>query len=99
MSLSVSASMRSFPLSNLLSAKGGEPVQPKTAEEEFLEVAKKSPLERLRDKILEDMKLSADDVAQMEPEARQAVEDEIKRRMLEALQGGSEAGAVVDKTA
>lgn len=99
MSLSVQSSMRSFQLSNLLSAKGGESVQPKTAEDEFLEIAKKSPLERLRDKILEDMKLSAEDVAKMEPEARQAIEDEIKRRMLEALQGSSEAGAVVDKTA
>jgi hypothetical protein len=93
--------MRSFPLSNLLSAKGGDnsPVQPKTAEDEFLEIARKSPLERLRDKILEDMKMSQEDVAKMTPEDRQVVEDEIKRRMMEALQGSSEAGAVVDKTA
>lgn len=99
MSLTVSTSMRSFPLSDLLSAKGGQPVQPKTAEEEFLEVAKKSPLERLRDKILEDMKMTEEDVAKMEPEARQAIEDEIKRRMMEALQASTEAGAVVDKSA
>ncbi len=99
MSLSISASMRSFPLSNQLSTKSGEPVQPKTAEEEFLEIARKSPLERLRDKILEDMKTSEEALAQMAPEERQAVEDEIKRRMMEALQGSSEAGAVVDKTA
>ena len=99
MSLSVQSSMRSFKLSDLLSAKGGTPFQPKTTEEEFLEIAKKSPLERLRDKILEDMKMSEDDVAKMEPEARSAVEEEIKRRMLEALQGTSEAGAVVDKSA
>jgi TPP-dependent pyruvate/acetoin dehydrogenase alpha subunit len=99
MSLSVSASMRSFPLSNLLSAKSGEPVQPKTAEEEFLEIARKSPLERLRDKILADMKTSEEALAQMGPEARTAVEDEIKRRMMEALQASKETGAVVDKSA
>lgn len=99
MSLSISTSMRSFPLSNLLSGKGGEPVQPKTAEEEFLEISSKSPLERLRDKILEDMKMSDADVAKMTPEDRQVVEDEIKRRMMEALKGSTDAGAVVDKTA
>jgi len=100
MSLSVTSSMRSFPLSEPLGAKAGgtSPLQ-HSAEEEFLEIARKSPLERLRDKILEDMKMSEEDVARMEPEARTAIEDEIKRRMLEALQGTSEAGAMVDKTA
>jgi TPP-dependent pyruvate/acetoin dehydrogenase alpha subunit len=99
MSFSVTSSMRSFALTDLLSAKGGSQLQPKGAEEEFLEIAKKSPLERLRDKILEDMKTSEGDLAQMQPEERQAVEDEIKRRMLEALQGSADTGAVVDKTA
>ena len=101
MSFSVSSNMRSFPLSNLLGAKGGDnaQVQPTTAEEEFLEIARKSPLERLRDKILEDMKKSQEDVARMTPEDRQVVEDEIKRRMMEALQASTETGAVIDKTA
>ena len=97
MSLSISATMRSFPLTSQL---GGAPqVKPKSAEDEFLEIARKSPLERLRDKILEDLKTSEADLAQMEPDARQAVEDEIKRRMMEALQASTEASAVVDKTA
>ena len=99
MSLSISTSMRSFPLSNLLGPDATSKLGPKSAEEQFLEIARKSPLERLRDKILEDMKMSEEDVARMEPEARTAIEDEIKRRMLEALQGTSEAGAMVDKTA
>jgi TPP-dependent pyruvate/acetoin dehydrogenase alpha subunit len=97
MSLSISATMRSFPLATQLG--GTSQLKPKSAEEEFLEIAKKSPLERLRDKILEDMKTSEADLAQMEPEARTAVEDEIKRRMLEALQGSTEGGAVLDKVA
>lgn len=96
MSLSISAIMRSPPLTHLSSTSA---LKPGSAEEEFLEIAKKSPLERLRDKVLEDMKVSESDLARMEPEARSAIEDEIKRRMLEALQGTSEAGAVVDKTA
>ena len=97
MSLSISATMRSFALTSQLS--GTSEFKPPSAEEEFLEIARKSPLERLRDKILEDMKMSESDLAQMEPEARQAVEDEIKRRMMEALQASTEIGAVVDKTA
>ena len=99
MSLSISASMRSFPLSNLLGPDATSKHGAKSAEEQFLEIARKSPLERLRDKILEDMKMSEDDVAKMEPEARQAVEDEIKRRMMEALQASAETGKVLDKTA
>ena len=99
MSLSISASMRSFPLSNLLGPEATSKLGPKSAEEQFLEIARKSPLERLRDKILEDMKMSEDDVAKMEPEARQAVEDEITRRMMEALQASTETGQVLDKTA
>ena len=99
MSLSISASMRSFPLSNLAGPDATSKLGPKSAEEQFLEIARKSPLERLRDKILEDMKMSEDDVAKMEPEARQAVEDEIKRRMMEALQASTETGKVLDKTA
>ena len=100
MSLSVTSSMRSFPLSEPLGAKAGgtSPLQ-HSAEEEFLEIARKSPLERLRDKILEDMKMSDADVAKMTPEDRQVVEDEIKRRMMEALQASTETGAVIDKTA
>ncbi len=100
MALSVISSMRSFPLGDPLSSKVGTtaPLK-KSAEEEFLEIARKSPLERLRDKILEDMKVSESDLAAMKPEERQAIEDEIKRRMMEALQGSSEAGAMVDKTA
>ena len=99
MSFSVSANMRSFPLSNLLSLNGSGQPQPGSAEEEFLEIARKSPLERLRDKILEDMKMSEEDVARMTPEDRQVVEDEIKRRMMEALQASTDTGKVVDKTA
>lgn len=72
-----------------------------SAEDKFLEYARMSPAERLRAQILEDMKLSEDDVAAMEPEARATVEDEIKKRMLEALTGKDdvEPGSMLDMTA
>ena len=72
---------------------------PSTAEQEFLEISQKSPIERLRDKSLDDMKTSEEALAQMEPEERQAVEDEIKRRMQEALQASTGTGVAIDKTA
>lgn len=74
---------------------------PSKAEREFLEVSQKSPMERLREKILADMKTSEEQIAQMDPEERQAVEDEIQRRMKEALNGNSttQLGAQVDKSA
>ena len=72
---------------------------PSSIEQEFLEIAQKSPIERLRDKILDDLKTSEEEIAQMEPDERQAVEDEIKRRMQEALQASKGTGAAVDKTA
>lgn len=72
---------------------------PSEAERQFLEISKKPPLERLRDKILEDMKTSDEQIAQMEPEERQAIEEEIARRMKEALNGNStQSGAQVDKS-
>ena len=72
-----------------------------SAKEEFLEYARMSPAERLRAQILEEMKLSEESIASMEPEARAAAEDEIKRRMLEALTGkdNTEPGSMLDMTA
>lgn len=73
---------------------------PSIAEREFLEISQKTPMERLREKILQDMKTSEEQIAQMEPEERQAVEDEIQRRLKEALGGDAmPLGAQVDKSA
>lgn len=70
-------------------------------EEEFLEIARMSPAERLRMQILESMNLSEDSVASMDPEARDAIEDEISRRMMQALTGKDDAepGSLVDMMA
>ncbi|GAB5428689.1 MAG: hypothetical protein Devi2KO_21480 [Devosia indica] len=71
------------------------------AKEAFLEQARMSPAERLRAQIMEEMELSEEGLAAMEPEARASVEDEIKRRMLEALTGSSdtEPGSLLDMSA
>lgn len=70
-------------------------------EEEFLEIARMSPAERLRIQILESMGMSEDSVASMDPEARDAIEDEISRRMMQALTGKEDAepGSLVDMMA
>jgi TPP-dependent pyruvate/acetoin dehydrogenase alpha subunit len=101
MSLSVTNSMRSYPLPAPLggNANAVGQAQPKSAEDEFLEIAKKSPLERMRDKIMQDMNVSDEQLAQMTPEEQQAVGDEIKRRIMESLQASTDAGQVVDKEA
>lgn len=72
-----------------------------SAEEEFLEIARMSPAERLRMQILESMGTSEDSVASMDPEAREAIEDEISRRMMQALTGKDDAepGSLVDMMA
>ena len=54
-----------------------------TATEIFLEEAQKSPMERMREQILEQLGLSEADLAQMSPEERRATEDQI-RELIEA---------------
>ena len=97
--MSISGIGSGFPPISIYDLKQGSVAKAPSVEEQFLEIAKKSPLERLRDKILEDMKIDEAALASMEPEARQVVEDEITRRMKEALEKATEAGQVIDKTA
>lgn len=101
MTYSISANMRSFPLSSPLTPPHGEKADRlvRSVEQEFLEIASKSPLERLREEIMEDMKVDEGEIAKLEPQARQPIEDEIKRRMMEALQGADDSGRVIDKLA
>lgn len=104
MSFSISESLRSFPrpLSGQLKAEPEHfkaPLEATGIEQQFLEIARKSPLERMRDKIMEDMKLSDDSLAQMDTETRTAVEDEVKRRMMETLGASTDTGQLIDKSA
>lgn len=73
---------------------------PSESERAFLEISQKSPIERLRDKVLADMKTSEEQMAQMAPEERQTIEDEIQRRMKDALDAGTRtSGSRVDQLA
>ena len=98
-SASGSISLINSPLS-LTSGKVTNQIKPST-EEEFLEIARMSPAERLRLQILESMGMSEDSISTMDPEARVAIEDEISRRMMEALTGKDDAepGSLIDMMA
>ncbi|GAM98389.1 hypothetical protein U91I_02022 [alpha proteobacterium U9-1i] len=49
----------------------------------FLEEARKTPMERMREQILEQLGLSEADLAQMSPEERRATEDTIRQLIQE----------------
>lgn len=56
-----------------------------TPEELFLKEAQKSPMERMRDQILQSMGLTEESLAQMPPEARRAAEDKIAKMIQEKI--------------
>lgn len=55
--------------------------QPTDTERAFLEYMEKTPAERIRDAILKEMGITEQDLAQMTPEQRQGIEEEIAQRM------------------
>lgn len=76
------------------------PTSSSDVEQAFLEEARKTPAERLRDQILKELGLTQEGLDQLSPEARQAVGEEIAKRVKEALtRDDVTAGAVVDKSA
>lgn len=72
---------------NLQSLDEPAPVKPTgaTAEEKFLEEARKSPIERMRERILEELGLTEEAIAQMSPDERRATEDKIRAMIEERL--------------
>jgi hypothetical protein len=73
------------------------PGAPATAslEQQFLDYAKMSPIERMRANILKSMNLTESDVANMSPQEQQKVEDIIKEKIKEQLdkvQNGKQDG-------
>ena len=57
----------------------------KTAAQELEEYLKKTPAQHMRDAILKEMGLTEDDLADMPPEKRQAIEDTIAAKIKEKL--------------
>lgn len=59
-----------------------------TATEIFLEEARKDPMERLREQIMEQLGVSEADLAALPPEERRAMEDRIRQLIEEKLREG-----------
>ncbi len=61
----------------------------------FLQEAQKSPMERMREQVLEQLGLSEESLAQMSPEDRRVAEDKIRQmieeKIRQAMNGGDEA--------
>ncbi|HVK78983.1 MAG TPA: hypothetical protein VM915_00090 [Verrucomicrobiae bacterium] len=60
-----------------------------TAEELFLEEARKSPIERMREQILEALGISEESLAALPPDEKRAMEDKIAKMMEEKLRQSS----------
>jgi len=60
-------------------------IAPPTATEIFLEEARKTPMQRMREQVLEALGLTEDALAQMAPEERRAAEDKIREMIEEKL--------------
>ncbi len=54
----------------------------------FLEEIQKDPIERMREQIMEELGVTEDDLAQMTPDERRAVEDQISTMIEEKLRQG-----------
>ncbi|QUS38402.1 hypothetical protein RPMA_05740 [Tardiphaga alba] len=110
MSSSTITSMQSFALLGKLqpnktpSALDSAIDTPQTPEEKFLDYAKKSPAEKLRDSLLQSIGVTEEELAQMSPDQRKAIEEKIAEKIKETLEqkaskGESASGFFTDITA
>jgi len=60
-------------------------IEPPSAEELFLEEARKNPIERMREQILEALGLTEESLAELPPEEKRAMEDKISKLIEEKL--------------
>ena len=67
-------------------------IEAPSATELFLEEARKDPIERMREQIMEELGLSEADLAAMSPEERRATEDKIREMIEEKFRQASGAG-------
>lgn len=97
MSGSIIDSMQSFALPKQLLGKTSSTAAAtkqveQTAEEKFLDYAKKSPAEKIRDALLKSIGVTEEQFAQMSPEQRKEVEQKISDKIKEAMQKQTEKG-------
>lgn len=69
-----------------------------TATQKFLEEARKSPMERMREQILAELGLSEEALAQMPAEERRMAEDKIRDMIEEKLRQGMGADRAADES-
>jgi TPP-dependent pyruvate/acetoin dehydrogenase alpha subunit len=104
MSISIGSSFFSTPspASATGASKGtpSKPLQKTSVEDAFLKEVKKTPAERLRESLLEQMGLTEEALAAMDPDARAAVERTIADAIKQRLQAGDDqsTGQVVDRS-
>ena len=73
-----------------------------TAISDFLNYAKETPAQRMREAILKSMHLTEDDLKNMSPDQRKAVEDQIAQKIKDAAEEAAKkgkTGLVADVTA
>lgn len=92
MSGSIIDSMQSFALPNKLqanktsSALAATKQVEQTAEQKFLDYAKKSPAEKIRDALLQSIGVTEEEMKNMTPEQRKDVEQKIADKIKETLE-------------
>ena len=101
MSISSSTAKPASPLN--LSRPSSSPVTAasgKTAEAEFLEFAKKTPAEHIRDAMLKKLGLTQEEFDKMDPEAQRAVTDKINEEIKKQVEasGSKLTGMITDIT-
>lgn len=69
-----------------------EALRPPTAEELFLEEAQKHPMERMREQILEELGVTEEELAELPPDEKRAMEDKIRAMIEEKLRQANNAG-------
>lgn len=111
MSNSIISSMQSFKLPNRLqssdkaeSGLGNTATAAKSPEEKFLDYAKKTPAEKMRDALLSSIGVTEEQLKNMSPEQRREVEQKIADKIKEAVNkktenGGSASGFFTDISA
>lgn len=71
-----------------LQAEEAPKLEEPSAADIFLQEIQKDPIERMREQILEELGLTEEDIGQMSPDERRAVEDRISTMIEEKLRQG-----------
>lgn len=86
--MSVSATGSANALSGYSLLAAPKDTKSSSIEKEFLDYAKMSPIERMRQNILKGMNLTEQALASMSTDQRQQVENQIKDKLKDMLKGG-----------